>query len=263
MKGIEDKPHIPNTGQAHGSAENTPVGQSGGNLPSFSNSITRSEGGQGTKQIKGQSIPQLKEAPVSKEGSQLEGLSDEAALAILQAHVSKATRGVIKSQIEANFKIMKANSDDMIKKLDEQIEKMEKAEKKSLASKILGWLGAALSIVVGVATMIAGGAGAGLIAAGVAAMTIMTLEETGVMAKAQKALAEAIEKSLVKNGMDAAEAKKVAGIIATVTLAVAAIAVTVGPAFSTQVQVYSRHPWTCKKWLELLPPHLKPFLVQQ
>lgn len=178
---------------------------------------------------KAQTRPQLSSAPPNAEP--VDEMSETALLALMQAQVSKSLREIHKTQIETNFKVMESNSKEIVEKLNDQVEKMEKMEQKSLASKILGWIGAALSIIVGVATMIAGGAGVGLIVAGVAAMTLMVLEETGVMADIQKSLSEAIEKSLIKNGMDAAEAKKAASIIATVIITVASIAVTVGPAF--------------------------------
>ena len=106
---------------------------------------------------------------------------------------------------------------ERMSKLQETLEKMDKAAKSAKFNKIFGWLMAAVAVVIAIAACVAtGGLAVGPVIGAALAVGTCLLNETGVMDKITKGLA----KELQKLGMS----KEAAQIVAQVTVALAIMA---------------------------------------
>lgn len=126
---------------------------------------------------------------------------------------------------------MKAKNAEISEALSKASEKLGDAEKSQTAMKVLSWIAVAASVALAVAT---GGVGAIVCAA--VAVTMATLNETGVMQKATDAIAKGLE-GTGSPPMSASDAKKWAqGIMIGITIAVSVATIGVGWATSgTQI----------------------------
>lgn len=108
-------------------------------------------------------------------------------------------------------------ANNVIQQINKEVESQKDTKKSSdfsKASNIIGWIAAVATLVGGVLT-----ANPGLIIAGVVAITVMSLQQGGVMDKATKALAKSLE--------DAGMSKRDAQIVASVIIAVAIVVVSI------------------------------------
>ena len=134
---------------------------------------------------------------------QLENSEEQAKLAQDRINVQKDSLG-------------KAHEERM-KKINESLEKMDKAARSNKASKIFGWLMAAVAVVIAVAACVAtGGIAVGPCIGAAIAVGAMILTETGAMDKITEKLAEGLEKL----GMS----KDAARIVAQVAMALVIMA---------------------------------------
>lgn len=157
----------------------------------------------------------------------------EALIALLQAEQDEKTIEATKARIESMKGQLEANHEQTMKKVDESIDEIKKQEKAALANKILGWLGAAIAVVVAVALVCTvGGAPAAFAAIGAAiGMATMTLAETGVTDKLVKAISESIQKDHPDWSKEACDAWA-QGIVAGVQIALSVACIVGGGAGS-------------------------------
>ncbi len=147
----------------------------------------------------------------------------EKLIAYLQLDNDKRQAEMAKERIELQKGEVEQRHNETRDKIKESMEEMDKAAKASLATKIFGWLMAAFAVVFAVVASIAtGGAAVGAIIGAVVAVGLAIATETGAMEKLTEALADALK--------DAGLSDKWANIVAGLIVAVAAIAVSVGPA---------------------------------
>lgn len=119
------------------------------------------------------------------------------------------------------------SANQIIQAINKQIESDKAKESGGEAGKagtIIGWVAAALSIIVGVLT-----ANPALIVGGLIAVTMMTLQQTGAMEKMTTAFAKSLEQS----GMSPAAAQIFASVFITVVVTAVTIAATFGAGSST------------------------------
>ncbi|MBC6497310.1 MAG: type III secretion system translocon subunit SctE [Alphaproteobacteria bacterium GM7ARS4] len=102
--------------------------------------------------------------------------------------------------------------------------KLRKASKKGLAGKILGWIGASVTLIAAtIATVVTAGATAPLLAMAIVGMGMMVLQETGAMDKMVEGLGKGLSEMLKGMGVDAEKAKEIGGYLAVAVVAVALI----------------------------------------
>ena len=137
-----------------------------------------------------------------------------------QAEMAKDRIDMQKSNLDTEHK-------DRMKQINEQIKKMEKAEKAAKISRIFGWIGAALAIAAAVAlTIVTGGLAAGFAIAGaVLAVTSLVLNETGAMDKMTEKLADHLQE---KYGWDRNKAMLAASLIINISIMVLQLGCSVG-----------------------------------
>ena len=161
---------------------------------------------------------------------QLDNPDDEKALqanlekliAYLQLDNDERQAEMAKERIEIQKETLSTEHKDRLDKINESLEKMDKAAKARTISRIFGWIAAIVSVVAAVVTTIAtGGAAAGFAIAG-AAVAVASLigSETGLTDKLIESLAKAME--------DAGMSKKNAQILAALTVNLAIIALSAG-----------------------------------
>jgi hypothetical protein len=110
---------------------------------------------------------------------------------------------------------------EQMEKIKESLEQMDKAARSNLATKILGWMMAAVSVAIAIAACVAtGGIAIGAVAGAVVAVTMCVLNETGVMDDITEKLTDALK--------DEGMSDRAAQIVATFVMAVAMIAISVG-----------------------------------
>lgn len=164
------------------------------------------------------------ECPVLEAASQ--ALVDAVDLAVLAAKLKidseKFQAFVRKVNLEHLNNDLDAKIAERLEKITKTLEKMDKAAKSSLFSKIFGWLMVAVSALITVVSC--GAAGAVLVGAVVGtvlAVTMQTLTQTGAMEKLTKAIAREIQKN--NPGMS----KQDAEILAAACIAIAVIVITI------------------------------------
>lgn len=145
----------------------------------------------------------------------------ESLLAYLNLDNEKEQIEELKKRIDSLKGLIKNRHDGRLKKINESLEKMDKAAKANRVSKIFGWLMTGLAVIGAVAACVAtGGLAVGAVAGALIAVGMQTLNETGVMEKLTSGLADALEK--------AGCSKLAAKVLAAVIITAAAIAVSVG-----------------------------------
>ncbi|VIO70528.1 hypothetical protein CI1B_31820 [Bradyrhizobium ivorense] len=140
----------------------------------------------------------------------------ELANSLLAVRIKMADRLIASGMADVRHEgeLLRQQHEKIGNKIIEAANAMAKAKKSAHIRKFLGWLAVGLSVAAAVVT-------GGTLATVAAAVTVgvAVLNETGVVDK----MTQAIAKSLMKNGMDAAQANKVAigitmGIILSVTV---------------------------------------------
>jgi len=138
-----------------------------------------------------------------------------------------------KEGIKANSLAQKALNDKRLKAILDAIKQMEKSKKAGLFGQIFGWVSAAALTIAGAALMLAGGAGAPILAAGLIGLTMMTLQQTGAMDKITSELAKGMTKLFEDFGMSKDTAKQAGQIAAQVAIAVVVIGATAAVTLGT------------------------------
>jgi len=140
-------------------------------------------------------------------------------ISYLQLDNEERQTEMAKERIELQQQTIDSEHEGRMNEIESSIQKMKDAEKASLASRIFGWIGAALSVVAAVAlTIVTGGAAAGFAIAGaVLAVSSLVLNETGAMDSITKSLTDA----LVGAGMSKNNAKLAASLF--INLAIVAL----------------------------------------
>ena len=146
----------------------------------------------------------------------------EKLIAYLQLDNEERQAEMAKERIEIQKDSLETEHKERRDKIDQSLKKMDDAKRASTASRIFGWLGAALAVVAAiVVTVVSGGTAAAFAIAGAAiAVGALVLNETGAMDKMTEALAKAMEKA----GMG----KQAAQIVASLALNLIIVAASLG-----------------------------------
>ena len=148
----------------------------------------------------------------------------EKLISYLQLETDKHQAELAKERIELQKGEMDQRHAEQMEKIKESLEQMDKAAKANLATRILGWLMAAVSVAIAVAACVAtGGIAVGAVAGAVVAVGMCVMNETGAMDEITEKLADALK--------DAGMSKEAAQIVAAVVMAVAMIAISLGAGF--------------------------------
>lgn len=140
----------------------------------------------------------------------------EKLIAFLQLDNEERQAAMAKDRIKAQKDSLDTEQKDRMKKIDENIKQVDKAEKARKASRLFGWLGAIIAVITAiVVTVVTGGAAAAFAIAG-AALAVASLvgNETGLTDKLIDKLAESLE----KNGDSKNDAKFKASLIVNLTM---------------------------------------------
>lgn len=148
----------------------------------------------------------------------------EKLISYLQLETDKHQAELAKERIELQKGEMDQRHAEQMEKIKESLEQMDKAAKSNLATRILGWLMAAVSVAIAVAACVAtGGIAVGAVAGAVVAVGMCVMNETGAMDEITEKLADALK--------DAGMSKEAAQIVAAVVMAVATIVISLGAGF--------------------------------
>lgn len=158
------------------------------------------------------SVPELDEANAVALGVDLALLA-----ALMKINGEKYKAQIDKALIDKQNSDIDAQTKERLAKLDETLKQMDKAAKMNAFMKVFGWLMVAVSIAIAAVTCgAAGGLVVGAVLSAAVALTFQVLNETGVMEKFTKAVADLLKKM----GVD----DKTAEIVAAVFVAVFEIA---------------------------------------
>ena len=147
----------------------------------------------------------------------------EKLIAYLQLESDKQQAETAKQRIETTKSSLEAEHANRKEKINKSLSDMDSAAAAKKRSKIFGWLMTALAVVVAVVACVAtGGLAVGAVIGAGVALTAQVLNETGVMEKAIKGLAEALQNA----GMSKAAAQIAAQI--AITLAILAVSLGAG-----------------------------------
>ena len=147
----------------------------------------------------------------------------EKLISYLQLETDKHQAELAKERIELQKSSMDQRHSEQMALINESLEQMDKAAKSNLATKILGWMMAAVAVAIAVAACVAtGGVAVGAVVGAAVAIGMCVANELGAM----DALTEKIAEGLKDAGMKSEAAK----ILASVITAVAMIAVSLGSA---------------------------------
>ena len=148
----------------------------------------------------------------------------EKLISYLQLETDKHQAELAKERIELQKGEMDQRHAEQMDKIKESLEQMDKAARSNLATRILGWLMAAVSVAIAVAACVAtGGIAVGAVAGAVVAIGMCVMNETGAMDEITEKLADALK--------DAGMSKEAAQIVAAVVMAVATIVISLGAGF--------------------------------
>ncbi len=148
----------------------------------------------------------------------------EKLLAYLKLENDEQQAAMAKDRIEIQKDEIEKRHGEEIEKIKETMKEMDKAAKAALATKIFGWLMAALAVVFAVVASIAtGGAAVGAIVGAVVAVGMAVANETGAIEKLTEKLADSLK--------DAGLSDRAAQILAAVIIALAAAAISIGSGF--------------------------------
>jgi hypothetical protein len=145
----------------------------------------------------------------------------EKLISYLQLENDKHQAELAKERIELQKGTMEQRHADQMAKINESLEQMDKAANSNLATKILGWMMAAVSVALAVAACVAtGGLAAAAVAGAVVAVGMCISNETGLTDK----LTESIADGLKNAGMKSDAAKALASVITAVIMIAIAVA---------------------------------------
>lgn len=148
----------------------------------------------------------------------------EKLISYLQLETDKHQAELAKERIELQKGEMDQRHAEQMQKIKESLEQMDKAAKSNLATRIFGWLMAAVSIAIAVAACVAtGGIAVGAVAGAVVAVGMCIMSETGALDKITEKLAEALK--------DAGMSEQTAQIVAAIVIALAMIAISLCAGF--------------------------------
>ncbi len=135
----------------------------------------------------------------------------------LQLENAEEQAKLAQDRINSQKDTLSGTHKDRMKKINESLEKMDKAARTNLFNKIFGWLMAAVAVVIAVAACVAtGGLAIGPCIGAAIAVGTCIMNETGAMDKIMEKLAEGLEKL----GLS----KDVAKIVAQVAMAIVIMA---------------------------------------
>ena len=145
----------------------------------------------------------------------------EKLISYLQLETDKHQAELAKERIELQKGEMDQRHAEQMDKIMESLEQMDKAAKSNLATRIFGWLMAAVSVAIAVAACVAtGGIAVGAVAGAVVAIGMCIMNETGAMDEITEKLADALK--------DAGMKEQAAQIVAALVIAVSMILISVG-----------------------------------
>lgn len=139
------------------------------------------------------SAPELP-APSSAAMERLKNLSSEALLSLLSAEDRETTVQSGLESLKSNALERKQNSEERIKNLTEQCEKVRKQKKLGIFGKIFGWISKIVTAVLAVGTLVAGAVtGTPLLIAGGVMLCLKTVNDIGTMVNGKSTLQNALE----------------------------------------------------------------------
>ena len=148
----------------------------------------------------------------------------EKLISYLQLETDKHQAELAKERIELQKGEMDQRHAEQMDKIKESLEQMDKAARSNLATRILGWLMAAVSVAIAVAACVAtGGIAVGAVAGAVVAVGMCVMNETGAMDEITEKLTDALK--------DAGMGDQAAQIVAALVIAIAMIAISLGAGF--------------------------------
>ena len=150
----------------------------------------------------------------------------EKLLAYLQLDNEERQAQMAKERIEVQKDSLESEHKTRMDKINESLKKMEDAAKSRLATRIFGYIGAALAVLAAVVTtIVTGGAAAAFAIAGaVVAVTALVMSETGATDK----LIEAIADSMEKSGMSHSDAQLAASLIVNLSIMLISLGCSIG-----------------------------------
>ena len=150
----------------------------------------------------------------------------EKLLAYLQLDNEERQAQMAKERIEVQKDSLESEHKTRMDKINESLKKMEDAAKSRLATRIFGYIGAALAVLAAVVTtIVTGGAAAAFAIAGaVVAVTALVMSETGATDK----LIEAIADSMEKSGMSHSDAQLAASLIVNLSIMLISLGCSLG-----------------------------------
>jgi len=144
----------------------------------------------------------------------------ERLIAFLQLDNDERQAQMAQQRIETLKSTLKNEHEGRAQKIQKSLDDMDKAAASAKRNRIFGWLMTALAVVAAaVACVATGGLATGAVVAAGLALTCQVLNETGVMEKLTKAMAEGLEK--------AGLSKEAAQIVAQVAITVAIVAASI------------------------------------
>ena len=148
----------------------------------------------------------------------------EKLISYLKLETDKHQAELAKERIELEKSEMDRRHTEQMGKIKESLEQMDKAAKANLATRIFGWLMAAVAVAIAVAACVAtGGIAVGAVAGAVVAVGMCVMNETGAMDKITEKLTDALK--------DAGMSDQAAQIVAALVIAIAMIALSLGAGF--------------------------------
>lgn len=145
----------------------------------------------------------------------------EKLIAYLQLDDEERQADMARDRIELNKDSYSKEHKERSEKIQKSLDDIAKAEKSRKASKIFGWLMAALAVIVAVVACVAtGGIAVGAVVGALVAVGLQTANEVGAMDKLTEAVAELFEKA----GMSKEAAQIAAAVFVTVAIIAASIA---------------------------------------
>jgi hypothetical protein len=145
----------------------------------------------------------------------------EKLISYLQLETDKHQAELAKDRIELQKSTMEQRHADQMALINESLEQMDKAARSNLATKIFGWMMAAVSVALAVAACVAtGGVAVGAVVGAAVAIGMCVANELGAMDKLTEKIAEALKDS----GMKSEAAKILASVITAVVMIAASVA---------------------------------------
>ena len=145
----------------------------------------------------------------------------EKLISYLQLETDKHQAELAKERIELQKSTMDQRHAEQMALINESLEQMNKAANSNLATKILGWMMAAVSVALAVGACVAtGGLAAGPVVGAAVAIGMCVANELGAMDKLTEKIADALKDA----GMKSEAAKILASVITAVVMIAASVA---------------------------------------